>query len=225
MLELKKYLESKTYPGRFILSGCTKDGRAVLAYAIMGRSGNSRNRVFILENGVLETRAADESRMEDPSLIIYRAKADMGRFTILTNGDHTDTVMEALEDDRSLEEALVTRKAEPDKPNFTPRIGVLYDNSGMRYTLFILKKEDGNDVRIAYTYPATPGFAHAIHTYRESTSPLLPFEGNPPMFEIPDDAESLKDLLWSSLNEENKISLYVKVGDDEIIVNKYSKEA
>ena len=225
MLELKNYLENNTYPGRFILAGCTRDNKAVLAYAIMGRSGNSRNRVFMLSDGVLETRAADESRLEDPSLIIYKAKLEPGRFTILTNGDHTETIEKAISNGKGLEEALVEREAEPDIPNFTPRIGVLYDNGGMKYTLFILKKEEGKDIRLAYTYPAIPGCAHAIHTYRENASPLPPFEGNPPMFEIPSEAESLRDLLWSSLDEDNKISLYVKVGDDEIIVNKYSKEA
>lgn len=224
MLDLKEYLKNNTYPGRFILAGCTRDNKAVLAYAIMGRSGNSRNRVFTLEDGVLETRAADESKLEDPSLIIYKAKLEEGHFTILTNGDHTETVEQAIKEKKSLEEALAIREAEPDSPNFTPRIGVLYDNEKMGYTLFILKKEEGKDVRLAYTYPAIPGYAHAIHTYKENASPLPPFEGNPLMFEIPDDAESLKNLLWTSLNEENKISLYVKVGDDEIVVNKYKEE-
>ena len=197
---LREYLREKRYPGRFLLAGMNSKGEAVLAYAIMGRSENSRNRVFTLDGSTLRTEAYDESKVEDPSLIIYNAKRE----------------------GESLESALIKRTYEPDEPAYTPRISVLYDKMNGAYCLSIIKKkEDSAEAeRKIYSYKAEKGISHVIHTYMDDGTPLPSFSIDPPAFSLPDDIATLKDDLWNSLDEENKVSLYVRVGEKEEILNK-----
>ena len=219
---LREYLRAKRYPGRFLLAGMNSKGEAVLAYAIMGRSENSRNRVFTLDGSTLRTEAYDESKVEDPSLIIYNAKRENERYIVLTNGDQSDTIFDALERGESLESALIKRTYEPDEPAYTPRISVLYDKMNGAYCLSIIKKkEDSAEAeRKIYSYKAEKGISHVIHTYMDDGTPLPSFSIDPPSFSLPDDIATLKDDLWNSLDEENKVSLYVRVGEKEEILNK-----
>ena len=219
---LREYLRAKRYPGRFLLAGMNSKGEAVLAYAIMGRSENSRNRVFTLDGSTLRTEAYDESKVEDPSLIIYNAKRENERYIVLTNGDQSDTIFDALERGESLESALIKRTYEPDEPAYTPRISVLYDKMNGAYCLSIIKKkEDSAEAeRKIYSYKAEKGISHVIHTYMDDGTPLPSFSIDPPAFSLPDDIATLKDDLWNSLDEENKVSLYVRVGEKEEILNK-----
>ena len=163
---LREYLRAKRYPGRFLLAGMNSKGEAVLAYAIMGRSENSRNRVFTLDGNTLRTKAYDENKVEDPSLIIYNAKRENDRYIVLTNGDQSDTIFDALERGESLESALIKRTYEPDAPAYTPRISVLYDKMNGAYCLSIIKKkEDSAEAeRKIYSYKAEKGISHVIHT-------------------------------------------------------------
>ena len=177
-MNLSQYFSTKKYPGRIILSGFSKDGERVTAYAIMGRSENSRNRVFRLKDGVLETKAYDESKVKDPSLIIYRAKVEMDGKIILTNGDQTDTILSCLKEGKTFEDALMMRTYEPDAPNFTPRISLLMEDKS--YSLSIIKRgEDDKTERLIWKYEAFNGVAHTIHTYDEGGDPLPSFSSSP----------------------------------------------
>lgn len=220
MLSLEQELKANSYPGRGIVIGRSKDGRyAVTAYFIMGRSSNSRNRIFVEEGEGIRTEAFDPSKLEDPSLIIYAPVRVLGNRTIVTNGDQTDTVYEGFEKGLTFEEALQSREFEPDAPNYTPRIsGVMQvENGSYRYAMSILKSNDGDGAScLRYTFdyenPAA-GEGRFIHTYMHDGTPLPSFAGEPKKVEIPDDMEAFTEMLWNSLNEENKVSLFVRYID------------
>lgn len=220
MLSLEQELKTNSYPGRGIVIGRSKDGRyAVTAYFIMGRSTNSRNRIFVEEGKGIRTEAFDPSKLEDPSLIIYAPVRVLGNRTIVTNGDQTDTVYEGFEKGFTFEEALRSREFEPDAPNYTPRIsGVMQvENGSYRYAMSILKSNDGDGAScLRYTFdyenPAA-GEGRFIHTYMHDGTPLPSFAGEPKKVEIPDDMEAFTEMLWNSLNEENKVSLFVRYID------------
>lgn len=220
MVSLEQELKGNAYPGRGIVIGKSEDGlKAVTAYFIMGRSSNSRNRVFVEEQEGIRTQAYDESKLEDPSLIIYAPVRVFGGRTIVTNGDQTDTVYEGLEKGLTFEQSLLSREFEPDAPNYTPRIsGVLHvENKAFDYALSILKSNNGNPDccnRYTYTYdkPAA-GEGRFIHTYMHDANPLPSFEGEPKPVVISGDIDTFTDMVWNSLNEENKVSLFVRFID------------
>lgn len=217
MLSLEQELKNNAYPGRGIVIGRTPDGtHAVTAYFIMGRSSNSRNRVFIEEGKGIRTQAFDPSKLEDPSLIIYAPVRVLGNKTIVTNGDQTDTVYEGMDRQLTFEQSLRCREFEPDGPNYTPRIsGIIHlENGGCSYAMSILKSNNGNPeacnrYTFAYENPVA-GEGHFIHTYMHDGNPLPSFEGEPKLVGMMDDMESFTDMLWTSLNEENKVSLFVR---------------
>ena len=228
--ELPQLLRKNPYPGRGVVLGVTPDGRQSAAlYFIMGRSANSRNRVFVQEPDGIRTQARDPEKMEDPSLVIYHPVRRVGRSLIVTNGDQTDTILEYLERGQTLEQALRSREFEPDSPNWTPRIsGLLSPDGG--YKLSILKSSDEKGsacLRQFFEYPGQPGLGHFIHTYVQDGSPLPTFEGEPERVEIGQDMEAFARQVWESLNEENKISLFVQYTSLEtgearqLIFNKY----
>ena len=222
MLSLEQELKNNAYPGRGIVIGKSKDGKkAVTAYFIMGRSSNSRNRVFVEDGEGIRTQAFDPSKLEDPSLIIYAPVRVLGNKTIVTNGDQTDTIYEGMDKQLTFEQSLRSREFEPDGPNFTPRIsGVMHIESGnFSYAMSILKSNNGNGAacnRYTYAYEnPIAGEGRFIHTYMHDGNPLPSFEGEPKWVEIPDDMEAFTDMLWNSLNEENKVSLFVRYIDIE----------
>ena len=216
-------LNSLSYHGRGIIIGKSADAKkAVIAYFIMGRSENSRNRVFVLEGDAMRTKAFDESKMTDPHLIIYYPVRVLGNKTIVTNGDQTDTIYQLMDQQMTFEQALRTREFEDDKPNFTPRIsGIVHrEGSEMHYAMSILKSAEGDDSsceRFTYAYSnPLAGKAKFIHTYMDNGNPLPSFEGEPKTLELPDvSIDELTTLLWSNLNEENKVSLFVRYIDIE----------
>ena len=215
----EELIEGNSYVGRGIVIGKTPDAsKAVIAYFIMGRSENSRNRVFAEEDGVLYTRPFDESKVADPSLIIYAAMRSFDNKLIVTNGDQTDTIYNGLAAGKSFGEALESRQFEPDAPNLTPRIsGILnFDNNDFTYQMSILKSADAEGTacnRYLFSYPALPGLGHFIHTYVCDGSPIPTFQGEPERMAIPDDAEEFTRRLWNCLDENNRISLYVRTVD------------
>ena len=216
---MQEYLSNNTYPGRGIVLGVTKDGKkAVAAYFIMGRSVNSRNRVFVQEPDGIRTQAHDPSKMVDPHLIIYHPVREAGRGLIVTNGDQTDTIWEYLAKGESWEAALRTRQFEDDHPNWTPRISGIQANDGS-YKMSILKAADAEGAacaRFFYEYPATPGLGHFLHTYVCDGNPVIPtFQGEPERTIIPDCIECFTKELWENLNADNKISLFVRYTDIE----------
>ncbi len=227
-------LSSLAYHGRGIMIGKSADGtKAVTAYFIMGRSVNSRNRVFVAEGDAMRTKAFDESKMVDPHLIIYYPVRVLGNKTIVTNGDQTDTIYELMDKQLTFEQALRTREFEDDAPNFTPRISgiIRREQGGMNFAMSILKSAEGDDSsceRFTYAYSnPIAGRAKFIHTYNADADPLPSFEGEPKTLELPDvDIDTLTDLIWTSLNEDNKVSLFVRYIDiktgeaDTRIVNK-----
>ena len=219
---LAKELAGNAYPGRGIVIGKSADGKyAVTAYFIMGRSGNSRNRVFVEEGEGIRTQAFDPSKLEDPSLIIYAPVRVLGNKTIVTNGDQTDTIYELMDRQQTFEQALRTREFEPDGPNYTPRIsGIMHlENGGYNYAMSILKSNNGDPSscsRYTFSYENCPaGEGHFIHTYQRDGSPLPSFEGEPKLIAIPDDIEKFTNMLWLNLNEDNKVSLFVRYIDIE----------
>lgn len=218
---LEKLLSENTYPGRGIVIGESCDGRkALIAYFIMGRSVNSRNRVFEAFEGGMRTRAFDESKVVDPSLIIYNPYLKYGNCDIVTNGDQTDTVRDfaAAGGDpfAAFREALLTREFEPDAPNYTPRVSGIaeYDAKAknFRYALSILKSNGTPDVcnRFFFEYTPVAGIGHFIHTYRCDGSPIPSFEGEPEEVALPSSGKALAELCWKNLNEDNKVSLFVR---------------
>ena len=215
----EELIQGNSYVGRGIVIGKTPDAsRAVIAYFIMGRSENSRNRVFAEEDGVLYTRPFDESKVADPSLIIYAAMRSFDNKLIVTNGDQTDTIYNGLAAGKSFGQALESRQFEPDAPNLTPRIsGMLnFDNNDFTYQMSILKSADAEGTacnRYLFSYPALPGLGHFIHTYVCDGSPIPTFQGEPERMAIPDDAEEFTRRLWNCLDENNRISLYVRTVD------------
>jgi hypothetical protein len=219
-LSLANELSTNTYPGRGIVIGTSKDGKnAVMAYFIMGRSENSRNRVFVTEGEGIRTEAFDPSKLVDPSLIIYAPVRVLGNNIIVTNGDQTDTIYDGLDKQLSFEESLRSRKFEPDAPNFTPRIsGVLHINDGkFDFQMSILKSNNGNpECCNRYTYSfdnPTAGEGRFIHTYMRDAEPLPSFEGEPKLVEIDGNIDQFTDMLWANLNEDNKVSLFVRFID------------
>ena len=210
---LREKLASNPYPGRGIVLGMSADGKtSVAAYFIMGRSANSRNRVFLEEPDGIRTEAFDASRMADPSLIIYHPVRELGRSLIVTNGDQTGTIRNALEQGLSMEQALRSRQFEPDGPNWTPRISGLVCPDGS-YKLSILKSADAAGsacVRQFFEYPALPGLGHFLHTYVTDGDPIPTFQGEPERVAIEGDIDGFTDMVWQSLNEDNKISLFVR---------------
>ena len=220
MINIENELKENAYPGRGIIIGKSADGtKAVTAYFIMGRSENSRNRVFVEEGQGIRTEAFDPSKLVDPSLIIYAPVRVLGNNTIVTNGDQTDTVYEGLEKGLTFEQSLRSRQFEPDEPNCTPRIsGLLHIAEGeFHYAMSILKSNNGNPAsnnRYTYTYEnPIAGEGRFIHTYMHDGNPLPSFEGEPKWISIPDDMNAFTDALWNSLNEENKVSLFVRYID------------
>ena len=218
---IKDELNSLAYHGRGIIIGKSADGKkAVTAYFIMGRSENSRNRVFVLEGDAMRTKAFDESKMTDPHLIIYYPVRVLGNKTIVTNGDQTDTIYDLMDKQMTFEQALRTREFEDDAPNFTPRISgiIRLENGDMNYAMSILKSADGDGsscqrYTFAYSNPL-PGKAKFIHTYKCDGNPLPSFEGEPKTLELPDtDIDTLTDIIWKNLNEDNKVSLFVRYID------------
>lgn len=207
-------LGANTYPGRGIILGKSSDGtNAVIAYFIMGRSENSRNRVFVEENGGIKTQAFDPAKLVDPSLIIYSPVRVLNGTTIVTNGDQTDTVYDFMQQGKPFEAALRTRTFEPDMPNFTPRISGIVEADG-NYKLSILKSANGNPDSaqryfFEYDFPVS-GEGHFIHTYQGDGNPLPSFEGEPTPVRISGDIKEFTDLVWNSLNEENKVSLFTR---------------
>lgn len=222
MLSLEQELKANAYPGRGIVIGKTPDGKkAVTAYFIMGRSANSRNRVFVEEGEGIRTEAFDPSKMEDPSLIIYAPVRVLGNKTIVTNGDQTDTIYEGMDRQLTFEQSLRSREFEPDAPNYTPRIsGIMHiENGRYNYAMSILKSNNGNpDSCNRYTYayenPAA-GEGRFIHTYMQDGNPLPSFEGEPKLVAMMDDMDAFTDMVWNSLNEDNKVSLFVRYIDIE----------
>ena len=222
MLSLANELNSNTYPGRGIVIGKTKDGKkAVTAYFIMGRSNNSRNRVFVEDVEGIRTQAFDPSKLEDPSLIIYAPVRVLGNKTIVTNGDQTDTIYEGMDKQLTFEQSLRTREFEPDAPNYTPRIsGIMHvENGKYNYAMSILKSNNGNPkacnrYTFAYENPVA-GEGHFIHTYMHDGNPLPSFEGEPKLVEINGDIDEFTNMVWTNLNEDNKVSLFVRFIDIE----------
>lgn len=222
MLSLANELNSNTYPGRGIVIGKTKDGKkAVTAYFIMGRSNNSRNRVFVEDEEGIRTQAFDPSKLEDPSLIIYAPVRVLGNKTIVTNGDQTDTIYEGMDKQLTFEQSLRTREFEPDAPNYTPRIsGIMHvENGKYNYAMSILKSNNGNPeacnrYTFAYENPVA-GEGHFIHTYMHDGNPLPSFEGEPKLVKINGDINEFTNMVWTNLNEDNKVSLFVRFIDIE----------
>lgn len=218
---ISEILKTNAYPGRGIVIGKSADGKkAVTAYFIMGRSVNSRNRVFTATEDGIKTEAFDPSKLSDPHLIIYSPVRVLGNKTIVTNGDQTDTIYENMDKQQTFEMSLRGREFEDDAPNYTPRIsGILHvENGTFNYAMSILKSADGNPEScerhtFSYTNPIA-GDGRFIHTYMGDGNPLPSFEGEPEKIGIDaEDIDSFTDLLWTSLNEENKVSLYVKFID------------
>ena len=231
ILSAGDYLKKNRYPGRGIIFGRTPSGRLAAAYFIMGRSANSRNRIFsVKEPGSLYTQAFDPEKVEDPSLILYRAAARFPQRLIITNGDQTDTVYDGLAHGMSFSDALRQRTFEPDGPNYTPRISGAVEGFG--YVLSILKSANGNPDsvrRYYFEYPQpVAGEGHFIHTYRCDGNPLPSFEGEPEQVLIEGDIDSFTNGIWDSLNAENRVSLFVRFIDVESgayetrIVNRYN---
>lgn len=220
---LENELNSLAYHGRGIIIGKSVDGKkAITAYFIMGRSVNSRNRVFVSEGDAMRTKAFDESKMTDPHLIIYYPVRVLGNKTIVTNGDQTDTIYDLMDKQMTFEQALRTREFEDDAPNYTPRIsGIIHHENGeVNYALSILKSADGDGsscqrYTYAYSNPLS-GRAKFIHTYKCDGDPLPSFEGEPKTLELPDvDIDTMTDIIWKNLNEDNKVSLFVRYIDLE----------
>ena len=216
-LSIANELSSNSYPGRGIIIGKSPNGKfAVTGYFIMGRSANSRNRIFVEDGEGIRTKAFDESKVEDPSLIIYAPVRVLGNKTIVTNGDQTDTIYEGMDKQQTFEQSLRTREFEPDGPNFTPRIsGIMHiDNGRYSYAMSILKSNNGNDkacnrYTFAYENPIE-GEGRFIHTYMGDGNPLPSFEGEPKLVDTLDDIDEYTKLLWDNLNEDNKVSLFVR---------------
>ena len=220
MLSIEQELKGNSYPGRGIIIGKSEDGtKAVTAYFIMGRSENSRNRIFVEDGEGIRTQAFDPSKLTDPSLIIYAPVRVLGNKTIVTNGDQTDTIYEGMDHQMTFEQSLRSREFEPDAPNYTPRIsGIMHVEHGVyNYAMSILKSDNGNsDSCLRYTFAyenPQAGEGRFIHTYQCDGNPLPSFAGEPKKIAISGEIDAFTDLLWNSLNEENKVSLFVRYID------------
>ena len=216
-VDMAKEIGSTSYPGRGIIIGKTPDGKnAAAAYFIMGRSVNSRNRVFVTEGDGIRTEAFDPSLLTDPSLIIYAPVRVLGKKTIITNGDQTDTVFDEMKAGKTFEESLRGREFEPDAPNYTPRIsGIIHMDNEYAYEMSILKSNDGDPsecLRQTFSYPSPiAGEGHFIHTYMEDGNPLPSYRGEPTPVSIEvNDIDEFTELIWNALNEDNKVSLFTR---------------
>ncbi len=220
MLSIAEELKRNSYPGRGIVLGRSADGKkAVAAYFIMGRSENSRNRIFVEDGNGIRTQAFDPAKLSDPSLIIYAPVRVLGNKTIVTNGDQTDTIYEGMDRQMTFEQSLRCREFEPDAPNYTPRIsGIMHmENGAFNYAMSILKSSDGDPssccrYTFAYENPVA-GEGHFIHTYMHDGDPLPSFEGEPKRIAVLDDIDEFTELIWDSLDAENKVSLFVRYID------------
>ncbi len=219
--DIGELIKDNSYVGRGIVIGKSANGKnAVSAYFIMGRSANSRNRIFTEKDGAVFTEPFDASKVEDPSLIIYAAIRKYENKLIVTNGDQTDTIYEGLKNGKGFGCALKSREFEPDKPNFTPRISgmITFNNGDFNYDMSILKSADAEGTacnRYTFSYSSLAGLGHFIHTYVCDGNPIPTFQGEPERVAIPDDIDEFTNTLWNSLNEDNKISLYVRYTDLE----------
>jgi hypothetical protein len=230
--KINELIEGNSYVGRGIVIGKSEDGKkAVSAYFIMGRSANSRNRIFTEKDGAVYTEPFDASKVEDPSLIIYAAIRSIDNNLIVTNGDQTDTIYDGLKAGKSFDDSLAVREFEPDHPNLTPRISGLltFENGDFSYKMSILKSADAIGSacnRYGFHYTALAGLGHFIHTYKCDGNPIPSFYGEPEEVELPNTAEELADIVWNNLNEDNKVSLFVRQipldnnEPTEIIINK-----
>ena len=220
-VDLKQDLAGNSYPGRGIVIGQSADGKnAVIAYFIMGRSVNSRNRVFVEEGAGIRTQAHDPAKLSDPSLVIYAPVRVLGEDTIVTNGDQTDTIYDFLKEGKTFEQALRTRTFEPDGPNYTPRIsGIVERGEGsFTYKLSILKSCGGDPdfaQRFFFEYAPKAGLGHFIHTYKQDGDPIPSYEGEPTPVSIEGDIDAFTASLWQHLNEDNKVSLFTRFIDLE----------
>ena len=223
-------LNGNSYPGRGIVAGTTPSGKAVFAYFIMGRSANSKNRVFVKSEDGITIYPFDETKVEDPSLIIYSPVRRIGSTLIVTNGDQTDTIYEFLERGGSFEGALETRTFEPDAPNFTPRISAVIDGNGFKMSILKSLNASGTAAgRFTYAFEKEPGVGRFIHTYVGDGKPLPSFSGEPELVFIPDDLDEFTRDIWENLDPDNKISLYTGLMDfvtgkeENRLINKYNK--
>ena len=218
---ISELIKGNSYVGRGIAAGLSKDGKkACSAYFIMGRSANSRNRIFEKKDGNIYTKPFDESKVEDPSLIIYSPIRKLDNRLIVTNGDQTDTICNFLKTKRNFIQALNTRGFEPDKPNFTPRISAMltFDKSNFSYDMSILKSIDKNGSacsRFTFSYPSVSGLGHFIHTYNCDGNPIPSFTGEPERVSVPDSIDEFTNDIWNNLDENNRVSLYVRYIDLE----------
>jgi len=231
-VDIKQDLAGNSYPGRGIVIGQSADGKsAVIAYFIMGRSENSRNRVFVEDGEGIRTQAFDPAKLSDPSLVIYAPVRVLGEATIVTNGDQTDTIYDFMKEGKTFEDALRTRTFEPDGPNYTPRIsGIVERGEGsFTYKLSILKSTDGDPEmaqRFFFEYEPKAGLGHFIHTYKCDGNPIPSYEGEPTPVKLEGDIDQFTAALWENLNGDNKVSLFVRTIDlttgktDTRIVNK-----
>ena len=231
-VDIKQDLAGNSYPGRGIVIGQSADGKsAVIAYFIMGRSENSRNRVFVEDGEGIRTQAFDPAKLSDPSLVIYAPVRVLGEATIVTNGDQTDTIYDFMKEGKTFEDALRTRTFEPDGPNYTPRISgiVEWGEGSFTYKLSILKSTDGDPEmaqRFFFEYEPKAGLGHFIHTYKCDGNPIPSYEGEPTPVELEGDIDQFTAALWENLNGDNKVSLFVRTIDlttgktDTRIVNK-----
>ena len=218
--DIGELIAGNSYVGRGIVVGETPDGkRAVSAYFIMGRSANSRNRVFAVRDGAVYTEPFDASKVEDPSLIIYAAVRELGRKLIVTNGDQTDTICDGMKAGKTFSASLASRRFEPDAPNLTPRISAVLDfDGGFSYEMSILKSADAEGTacnRYTFDYEPLPGVGHFIHTYVCDGNPIPTFQGEPERVAVTDDIDGFTNKLWCALDGDNKISLYVRYTDIE----------
>ncbi|MBQ6874688.1 MAG: IMP cyclohydrolase [Lachnospiraceae bacterium] len=217
--QLSDLLSNNTYPGRGIVIGKTEDGtKAAVAYFIMGRSENSRNRIFVEEGENMKTQAFDPSKMKDPSLIIYYPIRKLDNHLIVTNGDQTDTIYNGLQEGKSFSVSLTSREFEPDGPNWTPRISDMLDfaDGNFTYQMSILKSADAEGTacnRFTYSYAPLNGLGHFIHTYVRNGDPIPTFQGEPERVAIPNCIDEFTEMIWNNLDENNKISLYVRFVD------------
>ena len=228
-------MDGNSYPGRGIVVGQSPDGtKAVVAYFIMGRSSNSRNRIFKEEDGSVFTAPLDESKVEDPSLIIYAAVRSLNNHLVVTNGDQTDTIIRGLGEGLDFYKSLEARSFEPDRPNFTPRISadIEFCDNSFSYRMSILKSADSEGTacnRFGYNYVPQPGVGHLVHTYECDGDPLPSFQGEPRRVEVSEDIDEFSDNLWKALDSDNKISLYVRYIDvvngasESRLINKYGE--
>ena len=232
MTDFLEFLRATSYPGRGILVG-----RRCVYYFIMGRSENSRNRMFVQEERAVRTKAVDESKMTDPSLIIYYPVRTVGKWTVVTNGDQTDTVCQFIENGGCFRDALLTRTYEPDAPNYTPRISgaVCTANHKMSYLMSVLRKDEQSEKCRRFFYKFSDvdaGVGHIIHTYGGDGDPLPSFSRAPVEIEMGNDAESVADEVWQALNADNKVSLFVReldlktnMGEKTVILNRFGPDA